>query len=63
MEAFIRKRNLGIDPFTVAYRAFVDRITTIVAERNGRLVADDYNFNVQAFNDKSGPYRSSTSKK
>jgi hypothetical protein len=49
--AFVRERNPGLDPFTAAYRAFIERITSIVAERNGHLVADDYNFNVRKFND------------
>ncbi|MFB3829458.1 MAG: glycoside hydrolase family 2 TIM barrel-domain containing protein [Bryobacteraceae bacterium] len=59
---FVRRLNPGIDPFTSAYRLFIERMTSIVEQRNGHLVADDYNFNVRAFNDKSGAYRSSTSK-
>jgi len=60
--AFVRERNPGIDPFTAAYRAFIERMTRIVEERNGRLVADDYSFNVRAFNDKSGTYKGSLAK-
>lgn len=59
---FVRRLNPGIDPFTSAYRLFIERMTGIVEQRNGHLVADDYNFNVRAFNDKAGDYRSSTSK-
>ncbi len=54
VERFVRERNEGIDVFTAEYRAFIERITTLVAERNGHLVADDYNFNVRALNDAGG---------
>ena len=52
IEKFVRERNPDIDPFSAEYRAFVERVTAIVVERNGHLVADDYNFNVRALNEK-----------
>lgn len=51
VEAFVRAHANGVDPLSPDYRALVDRFVTIVAERNGLLIADDYNFNVRAFNE------------
>ncbi len=51
VQAFVKERNPGVDVFSAAYRAFVERIVTIVSERGGHLVADDYNFNAARFND------------
>ncbi|HKB90202.1 MAG TPA: glycoside hydrolase family 2 TIM barrel-domain containing protein [Opitutaceae bacterium] len=52
VEEFVRQKNPTIDPFSAEYRAFIERITQIVLERNGHLVADDYNFNARSLNDK-----------
>jgi beta-galactosidase len=41
---FVKERNPRLDTSTRAFHAFMDRITEQVAERNGKLVADDYNF-------------------
>ena len=55
LERFVRERNPDIDPFSAECRAFIERLTALVAERNGHLVADDYNFNVRALNDAKKP--------
>lgn len=52
VERFVREHAQGVDPFTADYRALVERLVAIVTERNGLLIADDYNFNVRAFNDR-----------
>jgi hypothetical protein len=54
VEAFIRSHAAGIDPFSADYRALVERLVAIVTERNGLMIADDYNFNVHTFNDQLG---------
>jgi hypothetical protein len=54
VEAFIRAHAAGVDPFSADYRALVERLVAIVTERNGLMIADDYNFNVRAFNDQLG---------
>jgi dienelactone hydrolase len=43
------EQNSRLDTRTGAYRGFVDRITTLVIERDGRLLADDYNFLARAY--------------
>ncbi len=54
VEAFIRAHAAGVDPFSADYRALVERLVAIVTERNGLMIADDYNFNVRTFNDQLG---------
>jgi beta-galactosidase len=49
IQNFIKERNPKLDTFTAAYRLFVERMTTLVMERNGHLVRDDYNFNARAY--------------
>jgi len=50
VQQFVSQRNPGVDIFSAAYRGFIEWIVQIVTERNGHLVADDYNFNARAFN-------------
>ena len=50
VQSFITAHSAGADPFSAEYRAFVERIVALVTERNGHLVADDYNFNARAYN-------------
>jgi beta-galactosidase len=59
IEKFVKDRNPRVDTATDRYRVFIDRLTTIVMERNGRLVADDYNFNARQFSGASQPAQSS----
>ena len=54
IERFVRERNGGVDFSSKANRAFIERIVTLVQERHGHLVADDYNFNVRALNEAAG---------
>jgi len=44
LDKFVRDRNPSLDPFTTSYRMFIERMTDLVLQRNGRLIADDYNF-------------------
>ena len=44
IERFVKERNPRVDASTPAYRAFINRMTAQVIGRNGKLVADDYNF-------------------
>jgi beta-galactosidase len=44
VEVFVKGRNPTLDTGTAAYRNFIDRMTTLATERNGKLIADDYNF-------------------
>jgi dienelactone hydrolase len=50
LDRFVRERNPKLDTKTAAYGKFVNRLVQIVAERNGHLVRDDYNFNARAYN-------------
>ena len=50
IEKFVRERNPKVDTTTAANAAFIDRMTSLVMERNGHLIADDYNFNAQRAN-------------
>jgi hypothetical protein len=50
--AFIKEKNPAIDTSSKAFGELADRLAQIVDERNGHLVADDYNFAVRAFNDR-----------
>jgi hypothetical protein len=52
---FVRQRNPELDIYRTECRAFTERITTIVFERGGHLVADDYNFNARQLNDLLAP--------
>jgi hypothetical protein len=52
IERFVREHNPGIDTFSVDYRSFIERLTEIVVEREGLMIADDYNFNARALNQK-----------
>ncbi len=49
IEEFIKQRNPSLDTTTASYGAFVDRLTTLVIERDGTLIADDYNFLAGAY--------------
>jgi dienelactone hydrolase len=62
IEAFVKERNPGLDVFSTGYRAFIERLVQIAAERNGRLIADDYNFNAHAFNEGKQPKPNKTPK-
>jgi dienelactone hydrolase len=44
VEAFVRRQNPKSDPNAPEFRSFVERMRELVAERNGHLIADDYNF-------------------
>jgi beta-galactosidase len=46
LERFVRERNPALETSTstAAWRAFTDRMTTLIIERGGQLIADDYNF-------------------
>jgi beta-galactosidase len=44
LERFVRERNPALDTNTSAWHAFADRLTTLIIERGGQLIADDYNF-------------------
>lgn len=48
IEQFVRERNPSVDVFTAEYRAFIERMVGIVSDRNGLMIADDYNFNARA---------------
>jgi hypothetical protein len=50
IEKFVKERNPKVNTATAACTAFIDRMTTLVLERNGHLIADDYNFNAQRAN-------------
>ena len=54
VEQFIRTHATGVDPFSADYRALVERLVKIVTDRNGLMIADDYNFNIRAFNNQVG---------
>lgn len=49
LDRFVKRRNPGLDVSTAPYRAFVDRMTEMVMQRNGKLIADDYNFAAQRY--------------
>jgi beta-galactosidase len=55
IEAYIHAHSTGVDPFSTSYRSLVERLTAIVNQRDGHLIADDYNFNARAFNDAVRP--------
>ena len=50
IEKFVKERNPKLNTATAANAAFIDRMTTSVLERNGHLIADDYNFNARRAN-------------
>jgi len=53
IEKFVQERNPKVNIATAANAAFIDRMTTLVMERGGHLIADDYNFNAQQANSPS----------
>ena len=50
---FVKERNPKVALATAANGAFLDRMTTLVMERSGHLIADDYNFNAHQANSPS----------
>jgi len=47
---FVRQHNPKLDTSTAVFRAFVARTQELVRQRNGRLIADDYNFAARQYN-------------
>jgi beta-galactosidase len=47
---YIFRNNPSVDSATVEFRTLVNLFATHLINNNGRLVADDYNFNVSHFN-------------
>lgn len=50
LDQFIREKNPGVDTAAPAYQALLGRLAALLVERNGHLVADDYNFAVRNMN-------------
>lgn len=50
IEKFVQERNPKLNTATAANTVFIDRMTTLVLQRGGHLIADDYNFNAQRAN-------------
>ncbi len=44
VETFVKQRNPKLNLATAPARAFLERMTTLVMQRDGKLIADDYNF-------------------
>ena len=53
LENFVKRRNPRLDVSTPAYRAFIDRMTHVVIQRNGKLIADDYHFAARAYSNQA----------
>ncbi len=51
VEAFIKAHSTGVNPFSSEYRSFIERLVAIVNQRDGHLIADDFNFNARMFNE------------
>lgn len=52
LEAFVLQRNPQADEFSAGYREFIEELAREMYNRGGELVADDYNFDVRAFNER-----------
>ncbi len=47
---YIIKNNSGVDSLTLEFRTLTDLFASYLINNNGRLIADDYNFNVDHYN-------------
>ena len=47
---YVIKNNPSVDSSTVEFRSLIDLFSTHLLNNNGLLIADDYNFNVDHFN-------------
>jgi hypothetical protein len=47
---YILKNNRSVDPVSVEFKTLVDLFASQLVNNNGRLIADDYNFNADNYN-------------
>jgi beta-galactosidase len=47
---YIVKNNPGVDTTTLEFRAIADLFSSYLLNNNGKLIADDYNFNIDHYN-------------
>lgn len=47
---YIIRNNPGVDSVTIEFRTLTDLFASYITNNNGRLIADDYNFNVDHYN-------------
>ena len=52
IEAFIKERNPHADVFSLDYRELIAQLTKTTVSRGGHLIADDFNFDIRAYNEK-----------